>query len=568
MAQEGIFFPYMKKSFLWAIMLVCSAIGAFAVPVTFQVDLGPQINLGSFDPAADTVEVRGSFNGWGGGFALTPTSAGSTIYTGTREIAGDAGSNVEFKFVKLIGGTANWESRPNRSFTLASSAQTLPVWYYDDVWEGAPIPVTFQVNMGTQQAAGAFDPAAGDIVEVRGSFNSWSSGFVLEPSATNPSIYQGTTEITTGPGTRVEYKYTITRAATGQVTWENDPNRSFTLTAEPQTLPVVYFNNVTGVPVKAAVTFQVDMSVQTAAGRFDPATQEVWIRGNKFGWGNPPEGLQLIADASRPGIYTNIFKSDTQLTGDRIEYKAVIWTPETFTTTWEDGGNKVLVFEGTEPKDPAGYHQLVVAPWYFNGVAPGDLLTADTVVTFRVDMRNARTTEGVAFNPQVDTVVLNGSFFPGGWQPWGSVETVLSDDGLNGGDTTANDGIYSAQVTLPRGSGTRLEYKYGINSLDNEAASGSNHVRYVRATGTYTMPVDVFGTMTQENATQDLGRLSISKGTAGKVVITWQGQPGVRLQKLTAVTGGTVTEVPGTDGQSTYETTANEPMAFFRLVKS
>jgi hypothetical protein len=558
----------MKKCFVWATMLLCSAFAVFAAPVTFQVDLAPQINLGAFDPSTDVVEVRGSFNDWSGGFALTRVDSTSTIYTGSREIPGDAGSNVEFKFVKVVNGGAVWESTPNRVFALSGSAQTLPISYFENVWEGGSVPVTFQVNMATQQAAGSFDPAAGDFLEVRGSFNNWSGGFLLSPSEANPAIYVGTADVPQAPGARVEYKFVINRGVTGQVVWENDPNRAFTQTAEPQTLPVVYFNNVTGVPVKAIASFQVDMSVQIAAGNFDPATQEVYIRGNKFGWGNPPEGIQLFADPARPGIYTNIFKSDTQLTGDRIEYKAVVWTPDTSETRWEDGANKVLVFEGNEPKDANGYLQAVVGPYYFNGVAPGDILNAETVVTFRVDMRNAHTTGGAAFDPTNDTLSLNGSFLTGGWQPWDSLtETQAFDDGQSGGDTVAGDGIYSVQVTLPRGASTRLEYKYGINGADNEAAVGSNHVRYVRTSGSYTLPVDVFGTMTQEPATQDLGKISIARGTAGKVVLSWAGQPGVRLQKLTSLVGGTISEVPGTDGLSSYEYTASESMAFFRLVK-
>lgn len=565
----------MKRQFIRLALSLCTALTVFAVPVTFQLDLGPRINTGEFVPGLDQIVVRGSFNDWSGGVNLTPVNATSTIYTGTADISGATGSTVEFKFVQLRPDTADaWESTPNRAFSLPASASTLPVSYFNNVWEGTPVAVKFQVNMATQQAANAFNPDNGDFVEVRGSFNNWSGGITtLTPSAGNPNVYEATAEIPNAPGSRVEYKFVINQVTpeATKVVWENDPNRFFMQTAEPQDLPVVYFNNATGTTIKAAISFQVDMSVYIAAGLFDTNTQEVYIRGNKadIGWEAPPaDGFQLFVDASRPGIYTNLYLTDSQITGDRVEYKVTLWTPETLATTWEDGANKTITFTGTEPKNAAGYHEVVVEPAYFNGVAPGTLLNEDTVVTFRVDMNNARTTGGAAFNPAMDTVALNGAFLTGGWQPWDSLfDTQAFDDGVSGGDTTAGDGIYSVQLTLPRGTPSRLVYKYGVNGADNEAAIGDDRIRFVRATGTYTLPVDIFGTMTEETLTQDIGTVAITRANAGEVTINWTGQPGVRLQKLENLQGGTVTDLPTTDGQSTYTAPTTGEMGFFRLVK-
>ncbi|MGZ8900589.1 MAG: hypothetical protein ACXW3Z_10880, partial [Limisphaerales bacterium] len=423
--------------------------------------------------------------------------------------------------------------------------------------------------------ADAFDPANGDFVEVRGNFNAWSGGVTtLAPSAENPDVYEATAEIPDAPGSRGEYKFVINKVnpdATTTVVWENDPNRFFTQTAEAQDLPVVYFNNVTGVPIKAAINFQVDLSGYINAGLFDTNTQEVYIRGNRpdIGWEAPPaEGFQLFPDASRPGIYTNLYLTDSQITGDRVEYKVTLWTPETLATTWEDGANKTLTFTGTEPENAAGYHEIVVEPAYFNGVAPGTLLNEETVVTFRVNINNARTTAGATFNPTTDTVALNGAFLTGGWQPWESLfDTRAFDDGVSGGDTTASDGIYTLQLTLPRGTPSRLVYKYGVNGADNEAAIGDDRIRFVRETGAYTLPVDIFGTMTEETLTQNLGTVAIARANLGEVTIKWTGQSGVRLQKLDNLQSGAVTDLPTTDRQSTYTAPASGQMGFFRLVK-
>ena len=555
-------------------LLFCTAFSTLAVPVTFQLDLQSRIDNAEFVPGTDRIVVRGNFNGWAGNaLVLAPTQAGSSIYSANTDVTNQVGSTVEFKFVQVRDGSADiWENDPNRAFVLPSTATELPVSYFNNVWEGAALPVKFQVNMATQQAANSFNPANGDFVEVRGSFNSWSGGATpLAPSAENPDIYEATADVLAAPGSRVEYKFVINRVTPEAtvVVWENDPNRFYMQPDEAADLPVVYFNNVTGVPVKAAINFAVDMNVYLDAGLIDTNTQQVFIRGNKMGWGNPPtEGLQLFEDAARPGIFTNIYTTDGQITGDRVDYKAVIWTPDSSTVTWESGDDKSLTFTGTEPKNAAGYHQVNVGPVYFDGLAPGSFLNEETVVTFRVDMNNAQTLSREPFNPTTDTVALNGAFLPGGWQPWESlVETQAFDDGVSGGDTTAGDGIYTVQVTLPRGTPSRLVYKYGINGADNEAAVGDDRVRYVRSTGTYTPPVDQFGTMTEESQTQDIGTVSIARGNPGEVTLNWQGQPGVRLQKLSSLSGGTVTDLPTTDGQSTYTAPATDSMGFFRLVK-
>ncbi|MEW6156678.1 MAG: carbohydrate-binding module family 20 domain-containing protein [Verrucomicrobiota bacterium] len=558
-----------RKKLLLVALALSTALGTLAVPVTFQVDMSYQFAQGLFDPANDQIEVRGSFNNWSGGFALASTASKPYLYTGTTEVAGNAGTTVEFKFVRVSGGAANWESINNRAFTLADSAQTLPVSFFNNEWDGAPLNVTFRVNMASQIAAGNFDPAAGDVVQVRGEFNGWGEGFVLEPDPTNPDIFIGTTQVPSAPGSQVQYKFHIRRAAGGE-TWENDPNRRFTQTETDQTLPVVYFNNVTGVPIKAALTVAVDMTAQIAGGRFDPATQEVYVRGNKIGWGNPPEGLQLLADATRNGIYTNTILMNGFITGDSVEFKFTIWDPNAFTTTWEDGANKVVTFTGSEPLNAAGYRVKSYGPEYFNGVRPSDLLSADTLVTFRVDMKGAvRFGSATPFDPANEGVFINGSFVNNGnWGPWGTQnpELQLADDGVTHGDAVAGDGIYTFQYLLPRGSSTRIAYKYGINSEDNEAGIGNDHVRYIRATGTYTLPLDKFGAPVQETAEQDLGTITITRGPQGSVTLNWSGAIGVKLQRVNLDTGA-ATDVAGTEGKNTAEIAIDAPTGFFRLVK-
>src|SRR5205823_15001580 len=111
-----------------------------------------------------------------------------------------------------------------------------------------------------------------------------------------------------------------------------------------------------------------------------------------------PAGLQLVEDASRSGIYTNTIFMDAALTGDSVEFKFTIWDPATSTVTWEDGANKSVTFTGSEPV-VNGYLTQSYGPVYFNGIAPTDILSADTVVRFRVDMNGATRLRGGPFGP-------------------------------------------------------------------------------------------------------------------------------------------------------------------------
>ena len=388
-----------------------------------------------------------------------------------------------------------------------------------------------------------------------------AGGFVLSPSAGNPDIYEGTIDVGGTGGGAIQYKFVYNNGADQ---WESRNDRSFVIAGGAQTLPTVYYNDdaVVSVTIKAAVNFQVDLSVQLAAGNFDPATDEVWVRGNRMGWGSPPGGAQLFADASRSGVYTNLYTRDDEVTGTEIQYKLTIWRTDTFETVWEDGDNKTVSFTGDEPVNADGYHVITVAKTYFNGLTPSDVLSADSLVTFRVDMSAAKNGDGSSFDPVTQGVGYNASWVP--WWAWNNPlpEYQLVDDGT-GGDAVAGDKIYTWQHLFPRGSSARIEYKYGIDSGDNEARSGLNHVRYIRAIGSYTMPVDTFGTMTVEPV---VSTLSISAPSGGQVTLTWNGRPGVRLQSASAVTDAAWSDVPETDGQSSKVLTVGANNQFFRLV--
>ena len=109
--------------------------------VTFAVNMNVQTNTNklSFNPATDTVEVRGDFNSFSGGTLWRLTNNGSGIFSGSFVLEGAEGGTNGYKYVALIASNTNtttvWErvdvprtnSNVNRTFTLGptNTAQTV-----------------------------------------------------------------------------------------------------------------------------------------------------------------------------------------------------------------------------------------------------------------------------------------------------------------------------------------------------------------------------------------------------------------------------------------------------------
>ncbi len=111
------------------------------VDVTFSVDMSVQIDLGNFNTETNGVEVRGDFNSFSGGSALT--NAGNGIYTGTFQVSAGAGSTIEYKFFGTPDpGGLTWESIGNRSFTLGTDETpiSLDTVYFNDQGPVASAP--------------------------------------------------------------------------------------------------------------------------------------------------------------------------------------------------------------------------------------------------------------------------------------------------------------------------------------------------------------------------------------------------------------------------------------------
>jgi len=361
--------------------------------------------------------------------------------------------------------------------------------------------VTFQLNMSVQEALGNFVPAE-DIVVVRGSFNGWAgNGNQLSLSG---GIYTGTFDIAEGA---IEYKFVNVRP--GGDVWESVNNRTATIAGGSQTLPEVYFNDITSsASADVEVLFRVNMTVQDLSGNFDPATDWIVVRGAHQNIGNWGGATQLTEETGNPGIYSAWITFDDLPQNAGIEYKFVILADgDPNAASWESSANRSFTPTGTEedllpPPSGNGYGEITPELVYFANITPDDIITNDVNVIFQVEvapLQGRITDEGYVYDVQTNDTIYTientqAAGFFNNW-PWGNFaqQYFMNDDGANG-DQAADDGIWSVTIPFAAGAPRALIYKYGANQLDVEAGFARNHERTIDDSNpTFRMDVDCWG---------------------------------------------------------------------------
>jgi hypothetical protein len=333
-------------------LALASTIPAPAVQVTFQINMSAQTALGNFDPVNDGVVVAGdTVNNWS--YTASPLASSpsdTNIWEGTYDVPGAAGSTNQYKFVMITGSGVVWEgtvgtggTQGNRTFILADTNQVLPVVYFNNVTNSTSVTnaITFQLNMSIQIAQGNFDPASG-TVNIAGEFNNWTAGAnVLTNSPADTNLWVTTIVLSGAVGAPVNYKYIMNG------TWENNnvgpggaQNRTLNLARTNQTLPQVYFNNASTLPVPTPLVFQVNMAAQTALGNFSPDTDMVEARGTFNGWS---AGFGLTNSPANPYLFSGTWVDTADTVGAMVQYQFVISG-----TTWETGvGNRTYTLVST-----------------------------------------------------------------------------------------------------------------------------------------------------------------------------------------------------------------------------
>lgn len=183
------------------------------------------------------------------------------------------------------------------------------------------------------------------------------------------------------------------------------------------------------------------------------------------------------------------------------------------------------------------------------------------------------------FNPVTDSVYINGVNYPTPTTASTVTQGASTVPYADGGSTailpflmTNNPPgslLYSLQVLVPAGYPVRtIAYRYSIGGTNNEVSplNATVHRRYIRALGTYQMPLDTWGTTNIEATT--ISSVAIGPQSSGSVPVTWLGRHGFNLQVTTNLlpTNTVWVNLPGTDAMSATNYPASAPASFFRLV--
>jgi hypothetical protein len=522
--------------------------------ITFQVDMTYQVQSGSFTNGVNTVSAR-AFDPYASGhpqifevpLTNNPAAANTNLYTGTYDdTVSTNGAQLQYKFNVPNFPNSGYETtannNDNRAVLLpAGSGQqslVLPVQWFNDAGPLAGVVVagnyTFQVDMAQQIGLATFRPGAGDQVEVIGQVNGWADGSYLTNDPTilrtnqfnlvTSNVYVGTfpnAGSTGSPGEVNEFKYKIMPAGKYESVSaingiaQNNENRFGFVSSDPQTLPIVFFSDQPYAPIGTnTFTFAVDMSIQTWNGTL-AANQQVFLQGDFNNWTS-----QLCTNnpnASNTNIYyatatiTNGYGSTTQfkfLNGaGNYENNPSHTYPGNPSVL---GGNQNRQF--TMPNATGGNFALPNV--YYSDISVYTVLPAPPLtnfVTFSVNMTNAVGTDLHVFNPNTDSVYLNGvdvTNSPGNYafDPWTNSPAGNPLGNFLMQNNPPGSEIYTITVAIPAGYPVQLSYQYGINGNADEATNFQNHVRYIRSTGSYALPQDTFGSMVQE---QSFGNLAI-----------------------------------------------------------
>ena len=163
----------------FAVILVTTVLNSQTIPVTIRVNMGARVYNNLWDPAKDSITIRGDFQvdagdaiNWAGFAFKMSGSLVDTIYSVTLNLpATKVGTEYQYKYVI---GPDKWEGADNRFFTLGNTATELPTYWFNNDSTYSTVPIvtnTFNfyadvsIILGT--GIGYFNPAR-DSLQVVG----------------------------------------------------------------------------------------------------------------------------------------------------------------------------------------------------------------------------------------------------------------------------------------------------------------------------------------------------------------------------------------------------------------
>lgn len=214
------------------------------VNVTFQVNMKVMFAKGFFQ-TGDTVSVNGSFNSYTPKANLLTDVGHDSIYQATLSIRAE--SNIAYKFWKSRGPLYWEDDISNRTDSVGDVDVVIPVAFFDNQYSN--INVTFQVNMGVQMLQGSFRPDSGDVIQVRGDFNSWGTPPDTLTDPNHDSIYTKTISIPAQASYGFKFWKTYRNGQDYEIIGGTPvTNRGLTLGSHDTTLPVLYYNDDSASP--------------------------------------------------------------------------------------------------------------------------------------------------------------------------------------------------------------------------------------------------------------------------------------------------------------------------------
>ncbi|MFA6439594.1 MAG: T9SS type A sorting domain-containing protein, partial [Bacteriovoracaceae bacterium] len=441
---------------------------------------------------------------------ITLLTAGDSVFLPSKNYALEDFSNNTHSVAlhipnvnnSYIGGTStngsNWTfTGVVAQFSLSDSAvgyQLTPVNITDFVAQGTTtVQVTFQVNMREYIRSGRFSPAT-DSVMLRGVMNNWDPGVRMhDDDADNVYVYT----VGIPANTHVEYKFWVSSPYHITDGWEkNFPtpsgNREITTGAYDMTLPVVFFDGESNLPMleyfsvdskiivevdmRPAFYFRADSGYLPNPSGIDPRQiQNVYVNGpvsklaGGISWPAWGDTLQLMVDARKlfdDGLHDDAFAGDSIYTFTRtftagmpreyigkigvngLDNEAAFGKDHLFVFPDTSISKMQLVYGaithngiitddyGISRENPGTYDEYIIVQ---NGCNPRavrfggypDEPQQMNNITFVVDMHYY--IQQNKFSPVTDTVFLRGSF--SSWDPIPMVNETL--------------GVYSVTIPFP-----------------------------------------------------------------------------------------------------------------------
>ncbi|HVO75377.1 MAG TPA: YCF48-related protein, partial [Ignavibacteriaceae bacterium] len=338
--------------------------------------------------------INGS--GWVDGIYNSPGDRRHYISSGPFNFAPNDTQEV-FVAILIDKGT----DRLNSITELKNKDGFLQNFYYDHFLTLIP-DFEIQCDMSVQIREGAFNPSS-DQLKIMAGFNGWNGNIMSDPD--NDSVYSFSLH-------DVKFDSLINfKFWTSPDRWEGGADcRTIEIGNTPGGY-IAYFNDdsVYSLPKNIILHYRCNMSIETASGRFIPATGQVKLRGWQYAFW---QGVEMA------NIGSNIYEYvDTLLLGvnDYIPGYKFFYTPD----EWEGGNNKTIRIEQSQYDEGE-----IIIERYFNQEFLGN-------IDFQCDM-TVQIIKG-SFDPAAGRVEVRGNF-----NGWNGTDYELADPD--------NDWVYSLQV--------------------------------------------------------------------------------------------------------------------------